>query len=303
MGEAQDAVRSRLGAVGAWTFAFDGQPAVDMARSARAIEDLGLPTLWIPEGSGSTDLLTSASWLLASTHRLTIASGIANITARAPEVLQRGGSLIEDAYGGRFVLGVGVGHEYSTERRGLRWDRPLTRMRAYLDAMDGAAGHAGAPRLLAALGDRMLALSAERALGAHTYFVPPEHSARARERMGPDPVLAVEQTIVLESDPGRARALARDWARHYLELPNYAGNWARLGYADDLSGGGSDRLLDAGIAWGSVDGVVARVRAHLDAGADHVCVQVVGPDDADPQLDALAELAPPLLALHRAGSG
>jgi probable F420-dependent oxidoreductase len=295
-----EALRARLGRVGAWTFAFDARPAAQVAIDARGIETLGFPALWVPEGGGSRDVIGNLSWLLASTERLTVASGIANITARQPEVLQAGATLLADAYGNRVVLGIGVGHEYTTERRGVAWDRPLERTRGYLDAMDAAAGTWPAPavaprRLLAALADGMLRLSAERALGAHTYFVPPEHTAHARAVLGPEPVLAVEQTVVLETDPAHARAVARGWTVDYLELPNYAKSWARLGFGEDLEGGGSDRLVDAAVAWGDVEAVAARVRAHLDAGADHVCVQVISADDADVCMPQLRELAPALL--------
>jgi probable F420-dependent oxidoreductase len=289
MGTEHDAVRTALGRVGAWTFAFDGMAADATASAAAEIEDLGYGALWVPEGGGSHDVLAHVSWLLTSTRRLTVASGIANITARQPEVLARGAALVADAYQGRFVLGVGVGHEYTTERRGFGWGDPLARMRDYLDAMD-AATSAQPPRLLAALGDRMLQLAAERGLGAHTYFVPSEHTARAREVLGPEPVLAVEQTAVLVEDAAEARRIGRAWAVHYLELPNYARNWQRLGFRDELSGGGSDRLIDSGIAWGSADDVAARLRAHLDAGADHVCVQLIANDETDPCLDGLADV-------------
>jgi probable F420-dependent oxidoreductase len=302
MGAEHEAVRTRLGRVGAWTFAFDGRPAAQVAVDVAGIEMLGYPSVWVPEGGGSRDIVGHLSWLLASTDRLTVASGIANITARQPEVLQAGATLLADAYGDRVVLGIGVGHEYTTERRGLAWDRPLERMRAYLDVMDEAATTSSPTevpvrRLLAALGDGMLRLSAERALGAHTYFVPPEHTTHARQVLGPEPILAVEQTVVLSSDPDEARSVGRGWTIHYLELPNYANNWRRLGFADELGGGGSDRLIDAAVAWGGVEEVAARVRAHLDAGADHVCVQVISADDTDVCMPQLRELAPALLAL------
>jgi probable F420-dependent oxidoreductase len=141
----------------------------------------------------------------------------------------------------------------------------------------------------------MLRLSADRTLGAHTYFVPPEHTARARRVLGPEPLLAVEQTVVLTADRSAAREIARRWAADYLQLPNYANNWRRLGYGDDVTAGGSDRLIDAGIAWGSVDAVASRVRGHLDAGADHVCIQVISEDDTDVCLPQLRELAPALI--------
>lgn len=296
MSGAHDSVRSRLGRVGAWTFAFDARPAPQIAIDVAAVERLGFGALWIPEGGGSTDVLTQLGWLLASSDRLTIASGIANITAREPEVLARGAAFLTEAYGDRLVVGIGVGHEYSSMRRGVEWAKPLERMRAYLDAFDDAAGERpAAPTLLAALGDGMLRLSAERALGAHTYFVPPEHTARAREVLGPDPVLAVEQGVMLIDDADQARRIARAWTSGYLELPNYARNWTRLGFGEaDQAGGGSDRLVDAAIAWGGVEDVIARVRAHLDAGADHVCLQVIADDDADLGLPWLREIAPAL---------
>jgi probable F420-dependent oxidoreductase len=296
MSHLHDAVRRRLGRIGAWTFAFDELSAAAMAEGARSLESLGFPALWIPEGGGSDDILTNLSWLLGATDRLTLASGIANITAREPEVLARGGALLTQAFDGRLVLGVGVGHGYTTERRGIEWSRPLARMRSYVETMDAAADdRPPAPRLLAALGDSMLSLSAESGLGAHTYFVPPEHTAHAREILGPEPVLAVEQGVILAADPAEARRVGRAWTGGYLELPNYARNWQRLGFAEDLEGGGSDRLVDAAIAWGDVEDVAARVRAHLDAGADHVCVQPILEDDADLGLAWFRELAPALL--------
>jgi probable F420-dependent oxidoreductase len=229
-----------------------------------------------------------------------MASGIANISAREPEVLGRGAAFLTEAYGGRLVLGIGVGHSYTTERRGMEWDQPLARMRRYLDVMDGDERvRPPAPRMLAALGDGMLRLAAERALGAHSYFVPVSHTARARSVLGDEPVLAVELGVLPGADDATARAWARAWATHYLELPNYANNWRRLGFDDaDVSDGGSDRLLESAFAWGSAEQIAERVREHLEAGADHVCVQVVGaPDgDADTDLRNLAGLAPAVLA-------
>src|SRR5262245_60624937 len=164
-----EALRRRLGRVGVWTFGFDGRPASAMASDVRAIEAAGYPALWIPEGGGSNDVLTNLSWLLAASDHLTVASGIANISAREPEVLARGAAFLGDGYGDRLVLGMGVGHSYTTERRGIEWDKPLARMRRYLDVVDAEPFDPPVPRLLAALGDGMLRLSAERALGAHSY--------------------------------------------------------------------------------------------------------------------------------------
>ena len=296
-----DALRERLGRVGAWTFAFDGRQATAVRADVAELEALGYPAIWVPEGSSSRDVFAHLALLLSATDRMTVASGIANITARQPEVMAQGGRTLADAYPGRAVLGIGVGHEYSTESRGIAWDRPLARMRAYLDRMDdtpwGWTPETPVARLLAALGDGMLRLSAERALGAHTYFVPVAHTAHARETLGPEPVLAVELTAVLETDPGRAREVARGWAVHYLELPNYARNLVRQGFdEDDVTGSGSDRLIDATIAWGDAEAIAARVVAHLDAGADHVCVQFVSADDGDVCMPAYREFAAVLLA-------
>jgi probable F420-dependent oxidoreductase len=174
-------------------------------------------------------------------------------------------------------------------------------MKAYLDAMDSGMFFAAGPttplrRVLAALGPKMLELSAERGEGAHPYFVPVEHTSIAREHLGPEPCLAVEQTAVLSTDPGEARRIARAFARGYLALPNYANNLRRLGWSEaDLAGDGSDRLIDAVIAWGDVDAIVKRVRAHLDAGADHVCIQLRAESSTDPSIAGFRELAAALL--------
>src|SRR5262249_22376216 len=201
----------------------------------------------------------------------------------------------------RFFLGRGGRHRRLSETLpGHRCGRPLAAMRSYLDAMDGAIYMAAAPttplvRVLGALHPKMLALAAERAGGAHPYFVPPEHTARARAILGPGPLLAPEQAAVLETDPTAARAIARLHMATYLNLPNYLRNLRSLGFTDaDFADGGSDRLVDAIVAWGSIDAIAARVRAHHTAGADHVCVQVL---DADPQglpMRQWRELAPAL---------
>lgn len=293
-----DAARAALGPVGAWTFAFDARSAEQIGIDARALESLGYAAVWVPEGSSSRDIFAHLSLLATRSERITVCSGIANITARVPEVMAAGARTLADAFGERVLLGVGVGHEYSTEARGYAWDRPLARMRAYLDRMDEApwdapASEIGVRRLLAALGDGMLRLSAERALGAHTYFVPVAHTAHAREVLGPEAVLAVELTAVLETEPDRARAVARGWTSGYLELPNYARNLGRSGFEPgDLVDGGSDRLVDATVAWGDGQAIAARVREHLAAGADHVCVQFVNGDDADVCMPAYRALAP-----------
>ena len=299
MSAEHDALRVRLGRVGVWTFAFDAIPAAHVRRALPELESIGYPSVWVPEGGGSREIFAHLSLLLSASERITVCSGIANATARHPEAMAGGGRTLADAYGERLVLGIGIGHQVTAGRRGLDWSDPVERMAWYLDTMDAArmGPDPAAPvrRLVAALGPRMLDVAAQRALGAHTYFVPVEHTSRARATLGSDPVLAVEQTVVWSEDPRTARILAREWASSYLELPNYANNWRRLGYGDDLAEGGSDRLIDAAIAWGDADAIASRVREHLDAGADHVCVQVITGDDTDVCLPQLLELGERLL--------
>jgi probable F420-dependent oxidoreductase len=299
VGAEHEAVRARLGRVGVWSFAFDAIPAAAVREAAADIEGLGYPALWVPEGGSSREIFAHLSLLLSSTERITVCSGIANVTARHPEAMAGGARTLAGAYGDRVVMGIGIGHQYTAGRRGQEWADPVGRMEAYLDAMDAArAGprpEIPVRRLLAALGPRMLEVAAERALGAHTYFVPVEHTMGARALLGPEPVLAVEQTAIVSSDAAAVRGIARPWAADYLELPNYANNWRRLGYGDDLGDGGSDRLIDAAFVWGDASAIAGRVREHLDAGADHVCIQVISGRDDDVCLPALRELAGELL--------
>jgi probable F420-dependent oxidoreductase len=296
------ALAERLGRVGPWSFSLQNHRASDEQAAVAELERCDYPVIWIPESIGSKEAFAHASLLLAGTTRLTVATGIANLWARDPMAMANGAKALAEAYPGRLVLGIGVSHAPSVATRGSRYARPLERMRSYLDAMDAASykgpePDGGVPRVLAALGPAMLRLAAERTDGVLTYFVPVEHTARAREVLGPDPLLAVEQTAVLTADAGRARAVARAFAADYLALPNYANNLRRLGWAeDDLTGGGSDRMIDAVIVHGESDAITDRIREHLDAGADHVCVQFrqAGTDDdpmSDLCLDDFAQLA------------
>ena len=292
-----------LGRVGAWSFALQRLPAADASVALRELEALGYPVAWIPESLGSKEVFSHAAILLAATERLAIATGIANIHARDPMAMANGAKALGDAYPGRFVLGIGVSHAPSVAIRGGTYGRPIEAMRAYLDAMNRAQYAAPEPDLavplvLAALGPRMLELAAELADGAHPYFVPVEHTPFARKHLGPEACLAVEQTAVLTTDLAGGRHIARAFAKHYLALPNYANNLRRMGWGEaDLAGEGSDRLVDAVIAIGDVDAIVARVRAHLDAGADHVCVQFRAESSAQPSLEAHRELAAAFLGL------
>lgn len=298
----RSALREAIGRVGVWSFALEAQTATDEREDAAEIERLGYPAIWIPEAGGSREAFSHAAWLLASTERATIATGIASMWARDAMSAINGARMLSDAYPGRFVLGLGVSHATSAANRGAEYRGPYTRMRQYLDEMERAESTAPEPEvqprvMLAALGPRMLELAARRTHGAHPYFVPVEHTAFARARLGAEPVLAVEQTIVLETDPARARRIARRFAADYLALPNYANNLRRMGYtAEDVAGQGTDRAIDAVIAWGDVDRIASRVREHLQAGADHVCVQAISEDDEDVCLDDLRELADAVLA-------
>jgi probable F420-dependent oxidoreductase len=297
----RDALREALGRIGVWSFALETLPAAEERDAAAEIESLGFGAIWIPEAVESREIFSHAGWLLASTDRVVVAAGIASMWARDPTATANGWRMLSDAYPGRFLLGLGVSHAGSVGRRGHEYRRPWSAMRDYLDAMDRAGSTAPEPdpsprMVLAALGPKMLGLAAERTLGAHPYFVPVEHTAFARQRLGPGPVLAVEQTVVLEADHGEARRIARMFAAGYLDTPNYARNLRRMGWTDaDVQGQGSDALVDAVVGWGDVDKIAVRVRQHLDAGADHVCVQVVNEDEADPCLSELRELAPALL--------
>ena len=288
-----------IGRVGVWLGPLSLRPAAETREMARQIEQLGYGAIWFGEGVGTKEAFTQASTLLAWTDRITIATGIANIYARDPMAMANGALTLADAYPDRFLLGLGVSHAPSVAERGHDYTRPLATMRRYLDEMDAAPFRGVEPaaplrRVLAALGPKMLELSAERSGGAHPYFVPVEHTARARETLGAGPLLAPEQAFLLETDPEAARAMAREHMAYYLRLDNYRRNLLRLGYSDDdLEDGGSDRLVDAIVAWGEVDAVTQRVKDHLEAGADHVCVQAVGPAP----LDELRVVAPALLEL------
>jgi probable F420-dependent oxidoreductase len=291
---------TQLGRVGLWTSKLDLQPA-DQLRSVLAeLEGLGWRSLWSWEVFGR-EALTNAGLLLCASQQLVIGTGIANIWARDPVAMAAAGRTLAEAYPGRFVLGIGVSHGPIVDARGHRYQRPLERMRAYLDAMD-AAPWQGPPlteepvRVLAALGPRMLELAAERSAGALTYNATPEATAWARSVLGAGPLLAVEQAAVVEQDPTQARRIARELLAIYLTFPNYVRAWERAGFApEDLADGGSDRLVDAMVTWGSPEEIAERVTAHLEAGADHVCLQVLDPDPSALPMAACRALAPVLL--------
>ncbi len=250
---------------------------------AKDIEDLGYGAVWI--GGSPRGDLKIAERLLAATDRLVIATGVVNMWATPAEEVAASYHRLGGAYGGRFLLGVGIGHPEATRE----YRSPYETIVRYLDDLD-AAGVPASGRVLAALGPKVLRLAAERTAGAHPYFTTPEHTREARETLGAGPLLVPEQKVVLDTDAGRARALARETARRYLGLRNYVNNVKRLGFTDeDVAGSGSDALVDALIAHGDAAALAARVAAHLDAGADQVAVQVLGEDDPRPALRGIAE--------------
>jgi probable F420-dependent oxidoreductase len=267
-----------LGAVGIW----GGGPwrvddrAAEASEVAAELEELGFGALWI-SGGQQPGLSVRFRKVLDGTSTLPVATGIVNIWLTGADEIARSVAELEAAHPDRFLLGLGVSHAPLVERAGHAYTRPYSRMVAWLDALD--AGEPTVPadrRILAALGPKMLTLATDRSAGAHPYFVPVEHTAVARQLLGERALLAPEQAVVLESDPERARRIARTHAATYLVAPNYTNNLRSLGLGDeDFQGGGSDRLIDAVVAWGNGEAVARRVHEHHQAGADHVCVQVL----------------------------
>jgi probable F420-dependent oxidoreductase len=294
----------QLGSVGVWSGGFTVAPASEARPAAHEIEELGYDTLWYPEGLGTRESFSNGAVLLGATSRIRVASGIANIWGRDAVASANAARVLSDAFDDRFLLGLGVSHARQVDPRGHRYEKPVARMSAYLDAMDDdpfvspdgtAAKRPPVPRVLAALRPPMLRLAAEKSLGAHTYLVPVEHTRRAREIVGPDALLIAEQKVVLASNPGEARARARGALAWYLDTPNYRENLRWLGFSDgDFEDGGSDALVDALVAAGDEEAIRARVQEHLDAGATQVALQPL--EDDDPfGLETLRRLAPVLL--------
>ena len=268
-----------LGEVGVWwsgSWTFKADPSINVAAE---LESLGYGALW-SSGGYEPGLSPRFGRLLASTSQIKVASGIVSIWISSPSDIASAAADLERRYPGRFLLGLGASHAFAVEN----YSRPRHHMMEYLDLLDASVPSVPVDqRVLAALGPRMLALAAERASGAHPYFVPVEHTARARQVMGPGAFLAPELTVVLERDPATARSMAKRFTTGYLTLPNYVQNLLTLGFdEDDVAGGGSDRLVDAVVAWGDVDDVLVRVKEHHEAGADHVCIQVVSDDEGFP---------------------
>jgi len=287
-----------LGKLGVWAF-IDGMTAPEAAAFARQLEAWGYGALWIPEAVGR-DPFTIISYLSAHTEKLVFATGIANIYARDPMSMNALRRTVSELAPGRFVLGLGVSHApLVKDIRGHDYQKPVATMRNYLEAMGNALYMATeapepAPIVLGALRRNMLKLGAEKASGAHPYFVPPAHTAWARDILGPTALLCPEQMLIRETDPDRARAIARTHTSTYTGLDNYRNNLKQFGFEDaDFENSGSDELVDAIVAWGDKQAHIDRIKAHWDAGADHVCIQALLEETTQgPDLESLEELAP-----------
>ena len=275
--------------------------APDLRRAVAEIEEMGFGAIWIGEHL-ARDPFAAAAIILEATRHITVATGIANIWVRDAVAMMNGGRTLAEAWPHRFVLGIGVSHAPLLQSRGHQYARPLTAMRAYLDAMEKAPYRAPAPNppapiVLAALGPKMMQLARERSAGAHPYFVPVEHTKEARRVLGPDRLLAPEQAVVFATNREAARTVGDTHMRTYLSLENYRQNLVRLGWSeDDLTPPGSDRVFDAMVAWGEDEQIAHRVRQHHEAGADHVAVQVLTPTPNRAPTEELRRLAPLLLS-------
>jgi len=269
-----------IGPVGIWSGELRSAEEGAARAAAAELDELGFGAVWIPGGAGGP-IMETVERTLDATQRLVVATGILNVWMHdAQEVAQAHGRLTA-RHPGRFLLGLGVSHARLVDSRGeQRYEHPLAVMERYLDRLDAASPAVPAnERALAALGPKMLAVAAARTAGAHPYLVNSDHTALARQLLGKGPLLAPELKVVIETDAEVARSIARAHLGIYLGLPNYVNNLRRLGYEEaDFAEGGSNRLVDGVVAWGDLSAIGARVREHLDAGADHVCIQVLGED-------------------------
>jgi probable F420-dependent oxidoreductase len=275
-----------LGRIGIWSSAL--RNADNAAQAAAELEQLGYGALWFPGGApdGFSEHVTS---LLSATRTVVIATGIVSVWTHDPKTISHQFAQFESAAPGRFLLGLGISHPHVVERAGLTYEKPLARLRWFLDELDGVPIER---RVLASLGPKSLQLARERSWGTHPYFVPVAHTRVAREAVGPGKLVAPELMVVLDSNSESARATARQHMAMYLAAPNYANNLFRLGYNQaDLDNGGNDRIVDDIVAWGTPERIMARVQEHFDAGADHVCIQVLNQDRRVPALDEWRQLA------------
>jgi probable F420-dependent oxidoreductase len=284
---------SRLSGTGVWSFQLRFGDPGEIADVAAELDELGYSALWIPDVGG--DVFGAVEQLLRSTRRTTVATGILNLWMHSAEETASEYARLAAEHGPRWLVGIGVSHSALIDRDNPgRYNKPLSVMAGFLDGLDSAPVPLPvSDRVLAALGPKMLELARTRAAGVHPYNVTPEHTAIARKALGPEALVLPEHAVALTTDADAGRRLGRQHLEHYLTLPNYTNNLRRLGYGDDdLSGGGSDRLIDALVAWGDAGTVAAKLQLHRDAGADHICIQVLS-DQPLPLAD-WRELAPAL---------
>jgi probable F420-dependent oxidoreductase len=287
-----------LGKLGIW-FSHNAMSLPDSVAFTQQVEACGYGALWIPEAVGR-DPFVHLAFLASQTSKLVLATGIANVWARDAMTMAAAQKTLMEVSSHRFLLGLGVSHAPLVEGlRGHRYHKPLSYMRDYLEKMATALYDAPAPTerppvVLAALRQRMLALARDRADGAHPYFVPPTHTRQARQVLGAGKLLAPAQAVILETDPARARTAAREYMKTYVpRLPNYKNNLLELGYTEaDFANGCSDRLVDDIVAWGDTATIRARIQAHYDAGADHVCILPLSAEGRLPDLTTVEALAP-----------
>lgn len=290
----------QLGKLGMWSHV-DHLNAEEAAAFVRRSEAWGYSTFWVPEAVGR-DPFSLIGFLAARSERIVLATGIANIYARDPMLMKAIWKTVSGLAPDRFILGLGVSHRHLvTNQRGHAYEKPVATMRSYLEAMSkalymGPEPSVDAPIVIGALRDKMLELSATAAQGAHPYNVTPEHTKRARALMGPKALLLPEQMVLAETDPTRARAIARAQLKLYLRLPNYQNNLKQFGFVDaDFENEGTDRLVDALVCWGTPEKIARHVEAHLAAGANQVCIQAFRPDGAPGADEALLAVLPGLI--------
>jgi probable F420-dependent oxidoreductase len=285
-----------LSGTGIWSSTLRHGDAHETAAAAAELESLGYSALWIPDVGG--DVFGAVANLLEATTTAVVATGILNLWMHTAEETAAQHATLSSAHGRRFLVGIGVSHARLIDRvvEDGTYRTPLAQTRAFLDALDAAdIPLAVEDRALAALGPKMLELAAARTAGVHPYLVTPDHTRVAREAVGPDALVATEQGVILETDPDRARSIARSNLERYFDLPNYTNNWKRLGFTDEeIADGGSNRLIDALVVWGDEETIAARVREHRDAGASHVCVQVLTDSPRALPLEQWRILAPAL---------
>ena len=289
----------QLGSIGVWTALLrDGERSAALAASAE-LEQLGYEAIWLP-GRQREDLKDRILGILGATKKAVVATGIVSIWTHPAQVIATETHDIKQKYPGRYLLGLGISHERAVTAAGIAYNKPLSKLAGYLDELDASPTPVPVDeRILASLGPRSLRLSRDRSLGTHPYFMPVEHTRIAREAVGPGKIVATELMVVVEQDPRRARAIARQTTGRYLSAPNYTNNLRRLGFSEsDLADAGSDRLVDAIVAHGDASAIMNRVREHQAAGADHVCIQVLteAPQDLEAAMRGWRQLAPQLVS-------